>query len=232
MQSSRGSQGMLRIKERRAAGFQTPQRVNTRRSSLGWPQYDCMEEGNALTGNPIEQMSYKRKSFVSSPAVSKPLLTAQHWITTGRISVTLVPRFPPQLCLPRNCNIPGYMSVTSLKPHNIVLEPSNPRCTCCSTAGRTRHTHSGLSFSDPILQCWQRNLSMFICQSAVSIVVFILQMHLHNIYVLVLLSLTGFPTRQLAVRLAPGNCRFKLYFVLFEATGRHSLDECKGQVVR
>lgn len=85
-------------------------------------------------------------------------------------------------------------SVTSQKPHNIVCEPSNPRSTCCSTAGKTRHTHGGLSFSDPILQCWQRNLSMFICQSAVSIVVFILQMRLHNIYVLVLLSLTGFPT--------------------------------------
>lgn len=44
---------------------------------------------------------------------------------------------------------------------------------------------------------------------AVSIVVFILQMHLHNIYVLVLLSLTYFPTQQLAVKLAPGNYRFK-----------------------
>lgn len=156
-----------------------------------------------------EQMSYKRKSFSSSPAVSKPPLTAQHWMTTGRISITLLPMLPPQLCLPRNCDMPGYMSITSQKPHNIVQEPSNPRCTCCSTAAKTGRTHGGLPFSDPILQCWQRNLSMFICQSAVSIVVFILQMHLHNIYVLVLLSLTSFTTQQLAVRLAPGNCRFK-----------------------
>lgn len=191
-----------------------------------------MEEGKARTGSPIEQMSDKRKSFISSHAVSKPPLTAQHWITTGRISITLLPMFPPQLFLPRNCDIPGYTSVTSQKPHNIEYEPSNPRCTCCSTAGKTRHTHGGLSFSDPIVQCWQRNLSMFICQSAVSIVVFILQMHLHNIYVLVLLSLTTFPPSSWQWGWHPAIADLNDTVVLFETTGRHSLGGCKGRVVR
>jgi len=50
---------------------------------------------------------------------------------------------------------------------------------------------------------------MFICRSAVSVVIFILQMSLHNIYISVLFSLTYFPIWQLAMTMAPGNCRFK-----------------------
>lgn len=46
----------------------------------------CMEERKPLPGNPIEQMSYRRKSFISAPAAPKRPLTAQHWIPTKRIT--------------------------------------------------------------------------------------------------------------------------------------------------